>query len=92
MIKNVTTAYGILILIFGVVLIIGSIKTIIYPDEAVYAPGKMVTLYHPDTKQFYDLKPATKNVLAQTTHAIDFKQFQASLFDNQYTIDTICPR
>ncbi|HEY5714502.1 MAG TPA: hypothetical protein VIT68_04075 [Candidatus Gracilibacteria bacterium] len=49
--KSLTKAYLLLLSIFCVVLIVGSVKATIYPDETVYAPGKLVVLYDPETQQ-----------------------------------------
>lgn len=61
MIKNITTAYVALIGIFGILLLVGSIKTTIYPDELVYTPGKIVTVYDPESKTFSQIGPSPIN-------------------------------
>lgn len=56
---HITASYVLLLSMFGVALIAGTIKTTLDPDEKVYAPGKYVTLYNPIDKTFVDARTST---------------------------------
>lgn len=55
MIQKITKAYMILIFVFGFILVAGSIKSTMNPDEKVYTPGKYIALYDPENKVFMDV-------------------------------------
>lgn len=57
MIKNITAAYVLLIGIFGVILMVGSVKSTFFPDEKVYTPGKIVTVYSAESRSFTQFYP-----------------------------------
>jgi hypothetical protein len=88
MIKNITAAYVGLIGIFGCLLVIGSVKTIMYPDENVYSPGKIVTLYNPQMGEFTQISPV-KNY-ANITPKNSF--FQASMFQDNIDVNSLCEK
>ena len=52
MIEKLSKAYLSLILIFGIALSVGTVKSTVYPDETVYTPGKLVALYDAENKSF----------------------------------------
>jgi hypothetical protein len=80
MIKNITAAYVALIGIFGILLVIGSIKTTMYPDELVYTPGKIVTVYDPESQTFAQIAPWS------TENHYEKSWFQANSIHNKNTV------
>lgn len=73
--QSVTQSYIILLSIFAIILVIGSVKSIVHPDATVYAPGKYIALYNPESNELLDVK-------ASVFPGENFKPLQANVFSD----------
>lgn len=78
--KNIDKAYLVLLTIFGIILFLGSIKSTFFPDESVYAPGKIVTLYDSESKSVLESYPL-KTILK---FDIDPRKLEANMFRDAF--------
>ena len=84
MVENITKAYVALLSIFGFVLIAGSFKSTMNPDEKVYQPGKYTAVYNSAQESMLKEEEEEKE------ENIYIQQLQANIFNPQKSPNQQC--